>query len=70
VEYRTLSNFWIFSDTLTEWAYDSAVTAFEQRGRLAEFMSVVDGSEVQRIINQNDKAAAKAALDTLGVKYA
>ena len=69
VEYRTLSNFWIFSDELMGWAYDSAVSAYEQRGRLAEFLSLVDGKEVQRIINENDKAAAKAACATLGVAY-
>lgn len=69
-EYRTLSNFWIFSDSLMEWAYESAVTAYEQRGKLAEYLSLVAGHEVQRIINENDKDAAKAALTTLGVKYA
>lgn len=69
-EYRTLSNFWIFSDSLMEWAYESAVTAYEQRGKLAEYLSIVAGEEVQRIINENDKASAKSALTALGVQYA
>jgi hypothetical protein len=70
VEYRTLSNFWIFSDNLMEWAYESAVAAYEQHHRLAELLSIVDGDEVQRIINENDKVAARGALTALGVKYA
>lgn len=70
VEYRTLSNFWIFSDELMGWAYESAVAAYEQRAKLAEYLSVVDGQEVQRIINSNDKKAARSALTALGVQYA
>lgn len=69
-EYRTLSNFWLFSDELMEWAYANAVKAYLDVGRLEEFTSLVSGDEVQRIINQGDKKAAKAALEVLGVRYA
>ena len=67
VEYRTLSNFWVFSDELMQWAYDNAVLAYENQDKLQDYMAAIPGAEVQRIINANDKRAAKAALETLGI---
>lgn len=52
VEYRTLSNFWIFNDKLIDWAY-------EQTQRALEFTSEGnrihpdDGLLIQRCINSN-----------------
>lgn len=68
-EYRSLSNFWIFSVDLTEWVYEMAVRAYTSKHLLEEYKSIVSGDEVQRIINENDGAAAVAALKALGVVY-
>lgn len=70
VEYRSLSNFWVFSSELQAWAYENAVRAYEDRGNFEAYCDVVSGDEVQRIINSNDKAAAKGALVALGLKVA
>lgn len=66
-EYRTLSNFWLFSDELIAWAYEGARAAYERKGELAGFIETVTAAEVQRIINTNDKRAAKAACQALGI---
>lgn len=70
VEYRTLSNFWIFSDELVAWAYENALACFHERDKLKAYCDVISGDEVQRIINTNDKAAAKGALAALELKVA
>lgn len=71
VEYRTLSNFWVFSDELQAWAYTNAVKAYEDRFKVNEYCDVIGGQdEVQRIINENDKAAAKRAVDALQLQVA
>lgn len=69
-EYRTLSNFWIFSDNLIAWAYENSVKAYLDLEKLAGYESIISGDEVQRIINSNDKSGAKAALEALEIKYA
>lgn len=66
-EYRTLSNFWLFSDELIAWAYDGARAAYERRGELEAFKGTMSSDEVQRIINTNDKPAALAACQALGI---
>lgn len=66
-EYRTLSNFWLFSDELIAWAYEGARASYERLGELEVFKDTVSGEEVQRIINTNDKQAAKMACLTLGI---
>ena len=69
-EYRTLSNFWLFSDELLAWAYEGARDSYHNLHKLEGYYDVVSGQEVQRIINSNDKKAAKAALEALEIKYA
>ena len=66
-EYRTLSNFWLFSDELIGWAYANARAAYERKDELQGFIEIVSGAEVQRIINENDKAAARQACTALGI---
>lgn len=66
-EYRTLSNFWLKSDDLMAWAYTNARAAYERLGELDGFKGIISGDEVQRIINSNDKAGAKAACQALGI---
>lgn len=57
VEYRTLSNFWIFHDRLIEWVWDNtcrAVAAAEQFT-----LSDDDGVDIVNAINNNDKKMAE-----------
>ena len=57
VEYRTLSNFWIFKDRLIEWVWDNtdkATTAAESRLTLSE----EDSTDIVNAINNNDKTLA------------
>jgi hypothetical protein len=67
VEYRTLSNFWLFSDELIQWAYQGAVDAYSRLGELEGFLDLIPGEEVQRIINEGDKLSAAQACKTLGI---
>ena len=60
VEYRSLSNFWLGSERLQEWAYEQSVLAVGSKFS-------VDEDEVQRIINDSDVAAASAMIQELGV---
>lgn len=58
VEYRTLSNFWIFEDRLVAWAWDNtskAVDAAESRLALSE----QDSNDIVSAINNNDKSLAQ-----------
>ena len=57
VEYRVLSNFWIFDDKLIGWAWDNtykAVNAAESRLALSE----EDSQDIKQAINENDVAVA------------
>lgn len=59
VEYRTLSNFWIFNERLIGWAWDNTHKAVE--AAVAQQVQLQEDSElVQNCINQNDKALAEA----------
>lgn len=66
-EYRTLSNFWLFSDELIAWAYNGARQAYERKDELQGFIDTVTPEQVQHIINSNDKQAAAEACRKLGI---
>lgn len=69
IEYRTLSNFWIFDEANRRFVYDQAnkaygVTTSREYHRL---VSIVDPDTVQNIINTNNKHQAEFYLKKLGV---
>lgn len=67
VEYRTLSNFWLFSDELLAWAYQGGRAAYERLEDLPVFEKLIDSEKVQGIINSGNKFAAEASLKALGL---
>lgn len=52
-EYRTLSNFWIFSEDLIGWAYDQTQKAVEFV-EAGELITPEDGLRIQNCINNDD----------------
>ena len=50
IEYRTLSNFWIFSKSLIQWVYKNSTKAFNYKKEVPDM--------VVKIINTNDKQKA------------
>lgn len=62
VEYRSLSNFWIFSKPLISWVWDSSAKALEfvEKGGTVSV-------DVKHAIENNDKQAAKRLLQYYGV---
>lgn len=52
-EYRTLSNFWIFDDSLIQWAFEGTQRALEFVGK-GNTIDVADGYRIQRCINTNN----------------
>jgi len=63
VEYRTLSNFWVFDDALTGWVYDNTKAALDAVTSGLPFEE--DADLIQAAINNNDKGIA----DMLVAKY-
>ncbi|MGL6130035.1 MAG: putative amidoligase domain-containing protein [Fusobacteriaceae bacterium] len=68
IEYRTLSNFWIFNDVNRQFIWDQGHKAFEQlSGGFERLVSLVDPMEIQRVINENDKKSAEKYVKLLAV---
>lgn len=65
VEYRTLSNFWIFSDKLLNWVYTNTAKAlqFVAAGNVIDTQT---GKLIQECINKSDKQLCKMLMN----KYA
>jgi hypothetical protein len=57
VEYRTLSNFWVFSDQLKEWVWNNTARAMQAvEDGLIDFS--VEQAAIQHAINRNDVVMA------------
>lgn len=61
VEYRTLSNFWIFKDRLVEWVWDNTERALNSVGQGEEFQAAA--MDIQRIINTSNLEEAKILVE-------
>lgn len=70
IEYRTLSNFWIFDEEKRRWAWDQANKAYnamKDRNKALELANTVDPYMVQRIINSGDKEMANNIIKQLNI---
>lgn len=70
VEYRTLSNFWIFDEATTRWAFRQTVHAITRALDGAVKSGHTDGIswyDIQNTINTSNKDAAAAICDKLGI---
>lgn len=62
IEYRTLSNFWIFEEAKRRWAWDQAMKAYSFAKDLQNAVTLtqmVSPMEIQRVINNGDLALAE-----------
>lgn len=64
VEYRTLSNFWIFKPRLIKWVWDNAGRALENTVEFDEVLS----KQVQDTINNGDVVMAKQLVNTFNLE--
>jgi hypothetical protein len=71
VEYRTLSNFWIWDEATIRWAFRQTVHAIERAvAGACESPGFTDGiswHDIQNTINTSNKAAAAAICEKLGI---
>lgn len=68
-EYRVLSNFWIFEDSLIKWAWDNTERAVNAAGsRLA--LSNDDEARIINCINTNDKSLAGQLVEQFQLEVA
>lgn len=65
VEYRTLSNYWIWDDELVQTVHARAQKAFDDVAKLPLYQALVPQADVQAAINNNDRATAVAMLKVL-----
>jgi Phage phiEco32-like COOH.NH2 ligase-type 2 len=61
-EYRTPSNFWIFKESLINWAWNNTVRAVTSVGSQIDSINA-DGVLIQQAINNNDRALASFMVD-------
>jgi hypothetical protein len=61
-EYRTLSNFWIFKESLIKWAWDNTIRAVTSVGSQIDSINA-DGALIQKAIKTNDKDIARHLVD-------
>jgi len=66
VEYRPLSNFWIFNQRLVEWAYDNTKRALEAVAAGYTFDS--ERERILRAVDDNDKVTAGGLVHDYGLE--
>lgn len=69
VEYRTVSNYYISSPTLTEWAFNNTMSAIEFVNN-NQSISEEEANAIQIAINSNNKELAQTMCTYFGVKLA
>lgn len=64
VEYRALGNFWVRSPDLVRMMYELAdrAVALTMDGKSTEIIDSIGEEEIQRVINESDKKAAKTIV--------
>jgi hypothetical protein len=64
VEYRTLSNFWIFKKKHIEWVWRATAAALNhvQNGFDVKEMQLI-GNDIRQAINKNDRILAEQLVD-------
>lgn len=67
IEYRTLSNQWLNSESLIRWVYRQAVLGVNERHN-NPISSSKDVAELQRIINTSDSDAAQSWVTDLNIE--
>lgn len=63
VEYRTLSNFWIFEDRLIEWVWNNTSRALNCHFDVSKY-----ADDILLAINGNDKVVAKRLVDQFSLE--
>lgn len=67
VEYRTLSNFWIFQDNLIDWVFDGTQKALEFV-KSGDVIKEEHAKIIQEAINSGNKASCTVLMNYYGVK--
>lgn len=65
VEYRTLSNFWIFKESDIRQAYQLTLQAFNSLEHIEELLAMADVNEVRNAINTGDQFFADRTLNMI-----
>lgn len=67
VEYRTLSNFWIWDKNTIKWVYHQVSTCIDRREEFIASTTEADRLKIQDCINNNDKDTAKQLINTWSI---
>jgi len=70
IEYRTLSNFWIFEEKKRRWAWEQSQKAYDfvkDRQNAMTLASMVSPNEIQRVINAGDLALAEQYIKMMEI---
>ena len=68
VEYRTLSNFWIFKKKYIEWVWRATAAALKSVETYNAKDMMLLGNEIRTAINKNDKALAQDLVDEFNLE--
>jgi len=67
LEYRTLSNFWIWSPSTVEWVYNQTLSADQTCKEFNETLKDDQWSIIQQCINNNDKETARQLVNNYNI---